>query len=243
MTKLSRLTIPQSIISAITPIKDNDQAVRHLGIDLASAMCKELLDAGAPSLHFYTMNLEVATIEILERLGMWIEEPKKCLPWKTSANYKRQAEDVRPIFWQNRPNSYIQRTIEWDEFPNGRWGNSASPAFGQLDYNLFYLQSRIPKEQLLNMWGRELRSVQDVFDVFCDHISGRERQDGSKVVSLPWSDGELSPETLPLLDQLLRLNKNGILTINSQPSVNGAPSTDKVHGWGSPGGYVYQKVL
>lgn len=31
-------------------------------------------------------------------------------------------------------------------------------------------------------------------------------------------------------------------TINSQPNVNGAPATDPVVGWGTPGGYVYQKV-
>lgn len=32
------------------------------------------------------------------------------------------------------------------------------------------------------------------------------------------------------------------MTINSQPSVNGAPSSDPVIGWGSPDGYVYQKA-
>jgi hypothetical protein len=37
-------------------------------------------------------------------------------------------EDVRPIHWANRPKSYIKRTITWDEFPNGRWGDNRSPA-------------------------------------------------------------------------------------------------------------------
>lgn len=32
-------------------------------------------------------------------------------------------EDVRPINWSNRPKSYLSRTEEWDEFPNGRWGD------------------------------------------------------------------------------------------------------------------------
>lgn len=49
----------------------------------------------------------------------------------------RPKEDVRPIFWSQRPKSYIQRTASWDEFPNGRWGDSRSPAFGELtDYHL-----------------------------------------------------------------------------------------------------------
>jgi len=38
------------------------------------------------------------------------------------------SEEVRPINWANRPKSYIKRTITWDEFPNGRWGDNRSPA-------------------------------------------------------------------------------------------------------------------
>ena len=45
-----------------------------------------------------------------------------------------------------------------------------------------------------------------------------------------------------LKDELSMLNRNGILTINSQPSVNGAPSSDPIIGWGTPDGYVYQKA-
>jgi len=33
---------------------------------------------------------------------------------------RRKEETVRPIFWSNRPRSYLQRTSNWDEFPNGR---------------------------------------------------------------------------------------------------------------------------
>ena len=49
-------------------------------------------------------------------------------------------------------------------------------------------------------------------------------------------------ETTFLSKQLAYINGCGVLTINSQPSVNGSPSTDPVVGWGSKGGYVYQKV-
>jgi len=42
---------------------------------------------------------------------------------------------------------------------------------------------------------------------------------------------------------LVNLNRNEeVFTITSQPSVNGVPSTDPVHGWGGAGGYVYQKA-
>lgn len=43
-------------------------------------------------------------------------------------------------------------------------------------------------------------------------------------------------------DELLRVNRLGILTINSQPNINAKPSSDPVVGWGPSGGYVFQKV-
>ena len=47
--------------------------------------------------------------------------PRRPLPWAVSAHPKRREEDVRPICGASRPTSYIYRTQEWDEFPNGRW--------------------------------------------------------------------------------------------------------------------------
>ena len=151
---------------------------------MAYDMCKKLMDSGCVSgLHFYTLNREVATIQILKRLGMWCEDPKRSLPWKLTANHNRCQEDVRPIFWRARPKSYVHRTSDWDEFPNGRWGNSSSAAFGELsDYYLFYLKSRTAKEELKKMWGQELTCEQDVFDVFYHYITGEPTANGVKVI-------------------------------------------------------------
>jgi len=38
---------------------------------------------------------------------------------------------------------------------------------------------------------------------------------------------------------LIKLNENRFLTINSQPQINGVPSTDPVYGWGPAKGYVF----
>jgi len=65
----------------------------------------------------------------------------------------RQQEDVRPINWANRPKSYIKRTVTWDEFPNGRWGDGRSPAFGELSDSHFFRPSEGSKEDRLAMWG------------------------------------------------------------------------------------------
>ena len=60
--------------------------------------------------------------------------------------------------------------------------------------------------------------------------------------SLPWNEDDLAPETGLLLSNLAEINKKGFLTINSQPNVNAAKSTDPVVGWGGADGYIYQKV-
>ena len=59
---------------------------------------------------------------------------------------------------------------------------------------------------------------------------------------MPWNDDELAMETSLLSKQLAYINGCGVLTINSQPAINASPSVDPVVGWGSKGGYVYQKV-
>jgi methylenetetrahydrofolate reductase (NADPH) len=246
LTKLSKLEVPRNIMAAILPIKDDDAAIQKFGISFAVNMCKELLKSGLVNgLHFYTLNREVATISILTELGMWCDDPLslKTLPWKASASHKRCTEDVRPIFWAQRPKSYIHRTKEWDDFPNGRWGNSSSPAFGELaDYHLFYLRTRWKPERLRVMWGEELNCPEDVFHVFECYLTGNKNRNGVKVTSLPWNDDELAMETSLLTQELAAINRRGVLTINSQPAVNGRSSSDPVVGWGEKGGFVYQKA-
>jgi len=52
----------------MNPIRDDLDAVKALGIELASKQCRELLASGAPGLHFYTLNKSEATIAIAQQL-------------------------------------------------------------------------------------------------------------------------------------------------------------------------------
>uniref|UniRef100_F1KZ16 methylenetetrahydrofolate reductase (NADPH) n=1 Tax=Ascaris suum TaxID=6253 RepID=F1KZ16_ASCSU len=244
---LSQLTIPESILKALEPIRHDDDAVRSFGIRHAVEMCRRLLNSGtATSIHLYTMNREASCREILQELGLWTRMPMRSLPWKSfEGNHPlRSKEDVRPIFWSTRPKSYVFRTRDWDEFPNGRWGNSSSPAFNDLaDYYLFYLKGQLNKEEQLRMYGYQLENMEAVRKVFVNFITQQPNEHNVKVTRLPWNEQDIGTdaETVLIRDQLIWCNENGILTVNSQPSVNGAPSTDPLVGWGKPGGYCYQK--
>ncbi|KAF1982609.1 methylenetetrahydrofolate reductase 2 [Aulographum hederae CBS 113979] len=227
--------IPPAWTEALDPIKNDDSAVREVGKGLIAEMCRRLLDAGIIHLHFYTMNLAQASKMVLEELDMIpdLESPlEKPLPWRQSLGLNRRDENVRPIFWRNRNRSYIARTQDWDEFPNGRWGDSRSPAFGELD--AYGVGLKGTNEQNVKLWGKP-ESIKDVAEVFVRYMEG-------KLETLPWSEAPITNEADSIKGDLIELNRRGLLTINSQPAVDGAKSSDPTVGWGPRNGYVYQKA-
>lgn len=60
--------IPRWIERRMSSLGDDAEAIRKLGADIVAAMCRRLLDSGAPGLHFYTLNRHKATLEILDRI-------------------------------------------------------------------------------------------------------------------------------------------------------------------------------
>ena len=70
MVELSGTKIPVEILNRFESVKNDPVSVKKIGIDIATQMGAQLLDLGAPGLHFYTMNTAESTIEIAKNLGL-----------------------------------------------------------------------------------------------------------------------------------------------------------------------------
>ena len=68
--ELSGTEVPVALADRFLALGDDEAAVHALGVEVATQLCRELLDAGAPGLHFYTLNRSPATREIHANLGL-----------------------------------------------------------------------------------------------------------------------------------------------------------------------------
>ncbi|RAO71570.1 uncharacterized protein BHQ10_007582 [Talaromyces amestolkiae] len=133
----------------------------------------------------------------------------------------------------------LGREATWDDFPNGRWGDSRSPAFGEIDgYGpSLHVNATVARK----LWGFPV-SREDIGTLFRKHVSG-------ELYIVPWSEGgaaedaNLNAETQIIKPQLLQIiEKKNWWTLASQPAVNGVRSDHPIFGWGPPGeGFVFQK--
>ena len=69
-TALCGARIPASVAAKLEELGDDDAAVTEFGIDFATKQCQDLLRAGAPGIHFYTLNKAQPTIRILQNLRL-----------------------------------------------------------------------------------------------------------------------------------------------------------------------------
>jgi methylenetetrahydrofolate reductase (NADPH) len=62
--------IPRWMRIRLEGYRDDSAAIRAFGLDVVTALCEKLLAAGAPGLHFYTLNQAPLSAEIWERLRL-----------------------------------------------------------------------------------------------------------------------------------------------------------------------------
>ncbi|KAL6722173.1 methylenetetrahydrofolate reductase 1 [Lecanora helva] len=263
-TKLAHAKVPEELLHRLQRVKGDDEAVKQVGVEAMSEIIdgiREVKQKGPRGFHFYTLNLEKAVSSLLERCDLIPPDPNDSAieedPLLTNGHTTRDrtvsstsssavaqltldshrsSSASRPLI--PLPNSNpLSREMTWDDYPNGRFGDARSPAFNPpLTYSPTSLT--VSPAQALNLWGTPTTNV-EITQLFKSHLSG------SSPKQLPWSESAtLSPETKLITKELTALTQEkGYWTIASQPAIDGLPSTHAIHGWGPPGGFVFQKAF
>ena len=62
--------IPRWIRKHLESYQDDPESLKAFGEDVVTRLCQQLLDAGAPGLHFYTLNQSGPTLKLWRNLGL-----------------------------------------------------------------------------------------------------------------------------------------------------------------------------
>ncbi|WFD31484.1 methylenetetrahydrofolate reductase [NAD(P)H] [Malassezia sp. CBS 17886] len=212
MTNLCRVRAPARIVADLEAVKTDDAQVKEIGVQLAVAMIEQIrAQTKAHAFHLYSLNLEKSVSRVIRAV----------------------ASDAPAA------GAALLDPETWDEFPNGRYGDARSPAFGEIDG--YGASLKLPPAEAIRLWGTPVDDG-DLSRMFAAYVSGR-------LECIPWCDIPVWDETMPLLPALLRLNQDvadggrGWWTVGSQPAVDGMDSSDATFGFGPRGGYIFQKAF
>jgi len=70
LTQLCGAKLPVPLLAKLDELAHDENASAEFGIEYATRQCEELLCAGAPGIHFYTLNRVRSTTRILHNLGL-----------------------------------------------------------------------------------------------------------------------------------------------------------------------------
>ncbi|KAG6336321.1 hypothetical protein ID866_2770 [Astraeus odoratus] len=153
VVSLCGVHVPPSIMADLEPIRHNDQSVKEYGIQLAVNTIHKITGRGdIRGVHFCTLNLEKSVQLVLERLNwaggspvmrnkLIADSPMPMAPTSdliiTPTNATTNAAVAlasKPTVECERPGrGELNNAASWDDFPNGRFGDYKSPAFGVQD--------------------------------------------------------------------------------------------------------------
>ena len=70
MSQLMGTPLPSAVVDRLEAVSADPDAVRAVGVQIATELAQRMLAEGAPGLHFITMNRSTATLEVHENLGL-----------------------------------------------------------------------------------------------------------------------------------------------------------------------------
>ncbi|KAI9753225.1 MAG: hypothetical protein M1815_006290 [Lichina confinis] len=295
-TKLSHAKLPPDIERRLQAVKGDDEAVKKIGVEIASEIVEEIASTHSPGprgFHFYTLNLEKAVSFIVERCNLIPppgeddkrdeDEDESALvdsfgevnivngfgdrhqpprrressvnsdphnrvvvdrrTASTNSNFEASAEeagipkgravDRATTLAISEGEGSLGREATWDDYPNGRWGDARSPAYGEIDG--YGVSLHVSVANAIRLWGHPA-SEDDITSLFVRHMN-------DDLEAIPWSEEGLNDESKAIHGELLKLNRRKWWTVASQPAVNGVRSDDAMFGWGPKNGFVFQKAF
>ncbi len=70
MSELMGTPLPRAVTDRLHAVADDGDAVRDVGVQIATELAERMIAEGAPGLHFITMNRSTATLEVHDNLGL-----------------------------------------------------------------------------------------------------------------------------------------------------------------------------
>ena len=70
MAGMNNTTVPPALLDRLDGVADDAEAVRRIGVEVATELSRRMLDEGAPGLHVYALNRSESSREICANLGL-----------------------------------------------------------------------------------------------------------------------------------------------------------------------------
>jgi methylenetetrahydrofolate reductase (NADPH) len=75
MAAMNGSVVPAALLDRLDAVADDPDALRDIGVEVATDLSRRLLDAGAPGLHLYALNRSASVLRIVENLGLGPTDP------------------------------------------------------------------------------------------------------------------------------------------------------------------------